>query len=150
MGVHTIGSRFEKSLLLIVPDTVCASQEIPLPEDPCQIKQGLCCHKCRTRADCKLCLEWKDRTHAHTHTHIFGFCHCHAQGAFALIASWELLGMFASHRPASCCVVSQFSRQISICVFDWRKLRGRSRLTLTGRQGGFAFRPKLWYHGACR
>ena len=35
-------------------------QAIPPPSEPCQIKQGLCCHKCRTRADCKLCLEWKD------------------------------------------------------------------------------------------
>ncbi|CAE7531933.1 unnamed protein product [Symbiodinium natans] len=35
-------------------------QEIPFPKEPCQIKQGLCCHKCHTRADCKLCLEWKE------------------------------------------------------------------------------------------
>ena len=38
------------------------SQVIPEPSEPCQIKQGLCCHKCKTRADCKLCLEWKDVT----------------------------------------------------------------------------------------
>ncbi|CAK8987969.1 unnamed protein product [Durusdinium trenchii] len=35
-------------------------EEIPTPMEPCQIKQGLCCHKCRSRADCKLCLEWKE------------------------------------------------------------------------------------------
>ncbi|CAE7949431.1 unnamed protein product [Symbiodinium sp. KB8] len=45
----------------LLPRMKCLpGQEIPMPKEPCQIKQGLCCHKCATRADCKLCMEWKE------------------------------------------------------------------------------------------
>lgn len=63
-AVHTLESSPKKDR--IVDGRSCwflktdLFQAIPPPSEPCQIKQGLCCHKCRTRADCKLCLEWKD------------------------------------------------------------------------------------------